>query len=177
MRGEHAETAGCAVARSRAAAPSRVRAPRVRELLREERGAASLEFVTVGLVMLLPLIYLIVALGAIQAHSLGVEAAARHTARTIALADGTAAAGARADAVLTAVANEYGIDPGGLAVSVTCVPAASTCPAAGATVLVTVRARVLLPLVPAVLGLDRIASVPVAATAAQKVSRFWTGAP
>ena len=33
MRGEHAETAGCAVARSRAAAPSRVRAPRVRELL------------------------------------------------------------------------------------------------------------------------------------------------
>ena len=55
MRGEHAETAGCAVARSRAAAPSRVRAPRVRELLREERGAASLEFVAVGLVMLLPL--------------------------------------------------------------------------------------------------------------------------
>ena len=79
--------------------------------------------------------------------------------------------------ILAGVAEEYGIEPGELDVSVSCVPAASACPAAGVTVLVSVRTRVVLPLVPSVLGLDRIASVPVAASSAQKVSRFWGVAP
>jgi hypothetical protein len=38
---------------------------------------------------------------------------------------------------------------------------------------VTVRANVSLPLVPPILGLERLATVPVEASAAQKVSRFW----
>ena len=183
MRREHAGTPDrtCTGTGTGAVAAARTRtrtgAARVRALLRDERGSASLEFVTVGLVLLVPLIYLVVALGTIQEHSLGVEAAARHTARAIALAGDAAAAGERGDAVLIAVAAQYGIDPGELAVAITCVPAASTCPAAGATVMVSVRARVTLPLVPAVLGLERIASVPVAATAVQKMSRFWGGAP
>ncbi len=36
-----------------------------------------------------------------------------------------------------------------------------------------VAARAALPLVPDVLGLDRVASIPIEATAVQKVSRFW----
>ncbi len=146
-------------------------------MVRDERGSASLEFVTVGLCMLIPLIYLVVALGLIQGQSLGVEAAARHAARAISLADNAGTAGARADAVLAAVAVEYGIEPGELGVSVTCVPVASTCPAAGATIMVTVRTRVALPLVPSVLGLDRIASVPIEGSSVQKVSRFWGAGP
>ena len=39
--------------------------------------------------------------------------------------------------------------------------------------MITVRTRVTLPLVPPVLGLDRLASIPIEASAAQKVSRFW----
>jgi hypothetical protein len=54
-----------------------------------------------------------------------------------------------------------------------CIPAGSSCPQAGATVVVTVRTRVALPLVPPVLGLDRLASIPIEASSAQKVSRFW----
>jgi len=38
---------------------------------------------------------------------------------------------------------------------------------------VTIAGRVSLPLVPPVLGLDRIASIPIEATAVQKVSRTW----
>ena len=143
------------------------------DLLRDDTGSAALEFITVGLIMLVPLVYLIVALGSIQAQSLGVEAAARHAARAIALASDAPSAGERADLVIASVAAEYNIDPDNLRVSVSCVPAASTCPDAGSTVMVTVAARVALPLVPAILGLDRLASVPVEASSAQKVSRCW----
>ena len=145
----------------------------LRSFLRDDTGSAALEFITVGLLMLVPLVYLVVALGAIQAQSLGVEAAARHAARAIALASDASSAGERADLVIASVAAEYDIDPASLHVEVSCVPAVSTCPDAGSTVMVTVAARVALPLVPAVLGLDRLASVPVEASSAQKVSRFW----
>ncbi|WP_302848253.1 hypothetical protein [Microbacterium sp. cf046] len=37
----------------------------------------------------------------------------------------------------------------------------------------TVQTRVALPLVPPVLGLERVASIPVEASAVQKISRFW----
>ena len=46
-------------------------------------------------------------------------------------------------------------------------------PEAGSTLVVTIQTRVALPLVPPVLGLDRLASIPIEASAAQKVSRFW----
>ena len=73
--------------------------------------------------------------------------------------------------VLEAVADEYGIDDIDLAI--VCTPAGPQCPTAGATLRVTVRTAVTLPLVPPVLGLDRLAAVPVEATAAHRVSRFW----
>lgn len=138
-----------------------------------ERGSASLEFITVGVLMLVPLVYLVVAMGLIQNHALGTEATARFTARAIAQAAGTTDAAARADAAIAGIAREYGMDPERTAVDIACVPAAAACPAAGATVVVSVRAEVALPLVPPVLGLDRLATVPVEAVSAQKVSRFW----
>ena len=51
---------------------------RLARILREDGGSASLEFLTVGLLMLVPLIYVVVALGQIQHQALGAEAAARH---------------------------------------------------------------------------------------------------
>ena len=46
-----------------------------------DEGSAALEFILVGLVLLVPLVYLIVALGSIQGQSLGVETGARQLAR------------------------------------------------------------------------------------------------
>jgi hypothetical protein len=138
-----------------------------------ERGSAALEFIVVGLILLVPLVYLVVALGLIQAQALGAEAGARHIARTVSLAPDAATARIGADRVLASVVDEYGIDADSVDVTMECVPASSPCPQAGSTVVVTVRTRVALPLVPAVLGLDRLATIPVEASAAQKVSRFW----
>ena len=114
-----------------------------------------------------------VSLGLIQGQSLGAEAGARHIARAVSQATDADSARDGADRVLAAVVEEYGIDAGSVDVDVECVPAAASCPAAGATLVVTVRTRVALPLVPPVLGLDRLASIPIEASAAQKVSRFW----
>lgn len=141
-----------------------------------ERGSAALEFILVGLVLLVPIVYLIVALGIIQQQSLGAVAAARHVARAISTAPDAEQADERVRRVLIAVTDEYDMDAAKVDVSVTCTPPEGPCPQAGATIVVTVRATVTLPLVPAVLGLDRIATVPIEATGVQKVSRSW-GAP
>lgn len=148
-------------------------AQRLRGLWSDEDGTAVLEFVTVGVLMLVPLVYLVLTLGAVQEQTLGAEAAARHTARVIGQAPDAAAAGARGDAVLKSVIREYGMDPDAVDVSITCRPATATCPTAGATVIVTVTTRVSLPFMPPLFGLDRIAAIPVQAEAAQKVSRLW----
>jgi len=142
---------------------------------RDDEGSAVLEFLLVGLVLLVPVVYLIVALGLIQNHALGVEAAARHAARAIATATGDADAEARGQRILAAIAGEYDIAPDAMTVSLSCAGTTARCPDAGATIVVTVRASVALPLVPPVLGLDQLARVPVEAQAVHKVSRFWSG--
>lgn len=146
----------------------------LRARLADDAGSAALEFIFVGLILLVPIVYLIVALGMIQGQSLGAESGARHIARAVATAGGADAADARASAILATVVSEYGLDPERVDVEVTCRDAADSCPAAGATVAVTLRTEVSLPLVPPVLGLDRLARIPIEASAAQKVSRFWS---
>jgi Flp pilus assembly protein TadG len=138
-----------------------------------ERGSAALEFILVGMLLLVPLVYLIVSLGLIQGQSLGAEAGARHIARALSTAEDSDAAHRSAELILRSVVDEYALDPDAVAVSLECRPAGAECPEAGATVVVTIRTRVALPLVPPVLGLDRLASIPLEASAVQKVSRFW----
>ena len=138
-----------------------------------ERGSAALEFILVGMLLLVPLVYLIVSLGMIQGQSLGAEAGARHIARALSTAENTDAARRSADLILRSVVDEYALDADDLDVSLECRPAGGPCPEAGATLVVTVRTSVALPLVPPVLGLDRLAAIPLEASAVQKVSRFW----
>lgn len=140
--------------------------------LGDDSGSAALEFILVGLLLLVPLIYLIVALGLVQGQSLGAEAAARHIARAVSTATDVDDARARAEAVLAAVSEEYGLDDVDLTLD--CTPSGATCPTAGATLHVNVRTIVTLPLVPPVLDLDRLAAIPIEASAAHKVSRFWS---
>lgn len=139
----------------------------------DDRGSSSLEFILAGLVLLVPIVYLVIALGLVQGQTLGAEAGARHLARAISTSADPGDARERADRVLAAVVEEYGLDAGSVEVALTCVPAGSACPEAGATLVVTLTAVVRLPLVPPVLGLDRIARVPIEATAVQRVSRLW----
>lgn len=138
-----------------------------------EDGSAALEFIAVGVILLVPLVYLVIALGAIQEQTLGAEAAARHIARVISRAPDAVTAAERSDAVLAGIVDEYGLDADAVEMTIVCTPAVVECPSAGATIIVTVATRVQLPLVPEMLGLDRATAVPVQAEAVQKVSRLW----
>jgi len=133
----------------------------------DERGSASLEFIVAGLILLVPIVYLILALGAVQNAALGTEATARFVARTIATGD-------RADAgvVRDSVAAGYGLDPGSLTIRVECFPAANDCPAAGVTVVVTVSDTVSLPFMPDIFGLADATAIPVDATGTYRVERL-----
>ncbi|QLD13391.1 TadE family protein [Microbacterium oleivorans] len=137
-----------------------------------DAGSASLEFVVAGMVLLVPVVYLVVALGVVQAHALGVQATARHVARAVAVSPGPATAGERAEVITEAVAAEYSMDPVDVALEIVC-PGTGACPRAGDVIIVTADVEVALPFVPPVLGLDRVARVPVAATAVQRMSRVW----
>ncbi|GAA1936506.1 hypothetical protein GCM10009775_30490 [Microbacterium aoyamense] len=139
----------------------------------DDRGSAALEFILVGLLLLVPILYLVLALGAVQGQSLGAEAGARHIARVVASAQDAPDAAGRAERVLAAVTAEYDLDPDAVSVALTCTPTGAACPEAGAVLTVTLRTTVALPLVPPVLGFDDLARIPIEATAVQKVSRVW----
>lgn len=141
-----------------------------------EEGSAALEFVTAGLLLLVPLVYLILTLSAVQAGALAVEGAARQAARVFVQASGPEEAADRAARAIDFGLADYGIAPDAASVTVTCSGShAASCPFRNAVVTVTVRVDVALPLVPDVLNLSQAVSVPVQATARQQVSRFWVG--
>jgi Flp pilus assembly protein TadG len=140
-----------------------------------DRGSAAVEFIFVGLLLLVPLVYLIIALGQIQAQSLGVQSGARHIARAVATSSDPVEAGQRADRIVRSIAREYGMGSAKPAVSFSCAPANSPCPDAGSVLTVRVAVRVRLPLAPPILGLDRITVIPVEATAVQRVAATWVG--
>ncbi|WP_353828802.1 hypothetical protein [Agromyces sp. SYSU T0242] len=134
----------------------------------DERGSASLEFLTVGMIMLVPLVYLVLAVGAIQSASLGVEGAARQAARvSVQTTDGASIDSvARAARVTLA---DYGIDEDAIAIAIDCDAA---CDVPGTRVTVRVEVEVALPLVPQLIASAGIGTVHVASEATQTVSRF-----
>ncbi|MGF3057248.1 TadE/TadG family type IV pilus assembly protein [Microbacterium sp. YY-01] len=133
----------------------------------DEKGAAALEFVIAGVIMLVPLVYLIIALGTVQQQTFGVEQAARQTARLLAHDD--PAVSQHADAVVSTIVNEYGIDDSTMTVAISCIPAGVGCPAPGTLARITVTAQVSLPLVPQWVG--SWATVPVEASAVHSISQ------
>jgi hypothetical protein len=143
--------------------------PAGRRLGRDD-GTASLEFLSVGVLLLVPLVYLVLAVAAIQAGALGVEGAARQAARVAVLAADRVASDAAVERSVRVTLDDYGIDEEAASVAVSCDRADCTEP--GAHVSVSVIARVALPLVPDVLALSAVSSVPIEASATQTVSRF-----
>lgn len=145
-----------------------------RARLADDAGSASVEFLAVGVILLVPLVYLALALGQIQHAVLGVEGAARHAARTIAHADSHAAGLAAADRALLVAMADAGLANDAVRVAIACAPVAAACDTPRGTVTVTVDATVPLPLAPP--GVAVGLAVPVSAHAVQPVSAFG-GAP
>jgi hypothetical protein len=143
-----------------------------RAALAGDTGSASLELITVGLILLVPLVYLVLVMSVVQGGAFAVEGAARQAARVYVQAPTPAEAEASAErAVLVSLA-DYGIDAAAAEVAIGCA-GGPVCLTRRSVVTVTVRVQVALPFVPAVLTPSHAGSIALQASATQTVSRFW----
>jgi hypothetical protein len=137
----------------------------------DETGSASLEFITAGLLLLVPLVYLVLVVSSIQGATLAAEGAARQAARVFVTADSTSLATARAQQAIDFALADFHVPSENARVAVTC-SEPSSCLAGDSLVTVSINVAVPLPLVPAILGLDSLAVVPISSQATAHVSRF-----
>ena len=139
----------------------------------DDEGSASLEFVTAGMILLLPLVYLVLVVSAIQAGSLAIEGAARQAARVfVQSADIADAQASSATAAQFALA-DHGIPAADAQISVSCRPNPAACLTRRGFVTVNISLTVPLPLVPPMVNGNFPLTIPLHATATQQVSRFW----
>lgn len=140
--------------------------------LASERGTAALEFVTAGLILLVPILYLVLALAGIQGAELAAAGAARQAARVYVQAYDEADAAADASAAVAFALADFRLPKDAATVRVDCSPAPDACLTRLGTVTVTVQVRAPLPLVPDVVDLRRDAAVTVQAVSTNRVSRL-----
>jgi len=118
---------------------------------RNEQGSALVELTWLGLLLLVPLLWIVLSVFEVQRGAFAVSGAARAAGRAYALAPSDAVGDARARAAARQVLVDHGIGDQPLGMSVSCAPAGD-CHAPGATITVDLRSRVDLPLLPDVLG-------------------------
>jgi hypothetical protein len=135
-----------------------------------EAGSAAIEFLTVGLLLLVPLVYLVLTLGALQAASFAAEGIARHAARVYVLAPSDAEGRSRMAASVATGLADWHLPASALQLAMTCSPA--DCRTPRGTVAVTARLAVALPLLPPALHVGAPGSIAVTAHATQRISMF-----
>jgi hypothetical protein len=131
-----------------------------------ERGSAIVEFHFLGLLMLVPLVYILLAVLDVQRASYGVTQAAREAGR-IYVATGDEAAARLAAQVALA---DQRLAAGGAEIVIRC--SVTPCYRPGAEVSVTVGSTVRLPFIPEVLAGAVHGQIPVDATHASVIDRF-----
>lgn len=139
---------------------------------RGEDGSALIELFWFGVLLTIPLIYILTSVFVVQRGSFAVAGAARAGARAYALADDPATGQARAQAAVAQVMSDY--DQQGPTVTITCnVP---DCAAPEAVVTVSVGLGVKLPLLPDFFGEDR-SQINVSSRHAVPLGRYRETAP
>jgi hypothetical protein len=118
----------------------------------DESGSALVEAVWLSVLLLVPLVYVLLAVFDVQRASYGVSGAARAAARAYSLAPDEASAPARARAAASVALRDQGIDPGYVQLSVRCRPAPDNCLSPGSLISVELTEQVRLPLAPSALG-------------------------
>lgn len=121
-------------------------------LRRRDDGTALIEFIWLGLLMLLPLVYVMLTASDVQRAAYGASTASRAAGRAFILAPDAGTGRSQAlSAARTALADQ-GIPAESARVDIECAPAAAGCLTPGSTVTVVVTVRQRLPLAPDVMG-------------------------
>jgi len=135
---------------------------------RDERGSAVVEFVFLGVLLLVPVVYLVLTVGRLQGGSFAVVGAADQAAKVYVDAPTPQDADARARAAVRVALADFGFSEEQATVDIAC---SAACLAPGSTVTVVVSLDVPLPLIPAIAGTHPSAAT-VDAAATQLVERF-----
>ena len=117
-----------------------------------ERGSALVEFCWVGLILFIPITWIVISVFEVQQGAFAVNGAARAAARAYALAPDDATGAARAQAVVDQTLSDQGGDAQTGKVEVTCEPFPSNCHAGTSLITVHVYSGVTLPFLPEVLA-------------------------
>ena len=134
----------------------------------EERGSALVELVWLGILLLVPLLWIVLSVSQVQQGAFGVTAAARAAGRAYALAPDDDAGKRAAEEVARRALADQGLEDAPLRVTVTCTPYPRDCHNGTSVITVRVRSSVRLPLLPDALGggsprfaLDASHTVPI----------------
>jgi Flp pilus assembly protein TadG len=134
----------------------------------DERGSALVELVWLGILLLVPMLWIVMSVFEVQRGAFGVSAAARAAGRAYALAPTDAEGRQRAQAAARQALADQGVADAPLDVDITCTPYPHDCHTGTSVITVVIRSRVDLPLMPSALGgnapsfaLDASHTVPI----------------
>lgn len=122
---------------------------------RDERGSAIVELVWLGILLLVPLLWIVVAVFEVQGGAFATSSAARSAGRAFALAPDDGAGQRAADAAARQAFDDQGLDGLSVRVEVTCTPYPTNCHSGTSVIRVRVSSQVVLPLMPDFLGGDK----------------------
>ena len=135
---------------------------------RGEDGSALVELSWLGILLLVPMLWIVVSVFEVQRGAFAGSGAARAAGRAYALAPDDAAGRARAEAAARQALADQGVGGAPLDVRITCTPYPHDCHSGTSVITVVVASRVDLPLMPGILGggepsfaLDSTHSVPI----------------
>jgi hypothetical protein len=135
---------------------------------RDDRGSALVELSWLGILLLVPMLWIVLSVFEVQRGAFAVSSAARSAGRAFALAPDDAVGRARAEAEVRRALDDQGLDGAGFTLRVTCSPFPADCHRGTSMVTVRVDTHVQVPLLPEVLGgespsvaLDATHTVPV----------------
>lgn len=119
---------------------------------RDDSGSALVELTWLGVLLLVPILWIVVSVFEVQRGAFATSGAARAAGRAYALAPTDAAGWAGAQAAAQQALADHGVPGQPLRLTVSCRPSPSDCHAPGSVVTVSVHSGVDLPLLPDVLG-------------------------
>lgn len=135
-------------------------------------GTATVEFIWLTLLLLVPLVYVLLAVFDTQRAAYGVSTASRSAARAFLQAPDVAAGEQRARLAAQVALDDQGLEVA--SVRITCLPSPGECLQPGSSVRIVVRATQPLPLTPQVLG-AQLGGVTVDSTHTEPFGSFRAG--
>lgn len=134
-----------------------------------ERGAATVEFVWLSILLLVPLVYVLIAFFDAQRAAYGTSVASQSAARAFIQAPDVATGVQRAEAAAALAMRDQRV--GATAVRISCLPSTADCLTPGSSVRVRIETTQRLPLTPAIFG-DDLGSITVDSTHTQPYGTY-----